>query len=245
METTFNRPDILPDVFLRVLNVLEEGKSPISWTLTKSWNGQLSLNIVHSPSPMKHLATGQRLCGQGQDQASPVSSSVKRKRKSPSRRKRDRERWNRWRRKRKLCARADPKPVTDPKAIDQVVTSNVDTNPSALDIQPVICAKVQDSSPQCQEYRRSEHPVHTCEEEGSTSAPSGSNLDSDDDVSDDACDFEMPDICATCNMGPPEVNLRKCSKCKLSKYCSLQCQRENWKEHKFACSIVAGQRMCK
>ena len=72
---------------------------------------------------------------------------------------------------RKLCARADPKPVTDPKAIDQVVTSNVamDTNPSALDVQPVICAKVQDSSPQCQESRHSEHPVHTCEEEGSTS----------------------------------------------------------------------------
>ena len=35
------------------------------------------------------------------------------------------------------------------------------------------------------------------------------------------------------------------SKCKLSKYCSLQCQRENWKEQKFACSVVAGQRLCK
>ena len=78
-----------------------------------------------------------------------------------------------------------------------------------------------------------------------TSTPSGSNLDSDDDVSDGACEFEMADICATCNMGPPEVSLRKCSKCKLSKYCSLQCQRENWKEYTFACSVVAGQRLCK
>ena len=65
METTFNRPDILPDVFSRVLSVIEGEESPISWTLSKSWNGQLSLNIVHFP--MKHLTTGQRLCGQGQD----------------------------------------------------------------------------------------------------------------------------------------------------------------------------------
>ena len=133
METTFNRPDILPDVFVRVLNVLEREKSPISWTLSKSWNGHLSLNIVHSP--IKHLTTGQRLCGQGQDRAPPppppVSSSFKRKRKSPSRRKRDRERWNRWRQKRKLGTRADPKPATDPITLDQVVASNVDTNPSA------------------------------------------------------------------------------------------------------------------
>ena len=164
METTFNRPDILPDVFSRVLSVLEGEESLISWTLSKSWYGQLSLNIVHSP--MKHLTTGKRLCGQGQEQAFQVSSSVKRKRKSPSRQKRDRERWNRWCQKRKLGARVDPKPGTDPKTLDQVVTSNVDTNPSALDIQPVICPEVQEGSSQCQESRRLEHPVHACQEEG-------------------------------------------------------------------------------
>ena len=34
MENTFYRPDILPDVCLRVIHVLEEGKSPISLTLS-------------------------------------------------------------------------------------------------------------------------------------------------------------------------------------------------------------------
>ena len=73
----------------------------------------------------------------------------------------------------------------------------------------------------------------------SSDASSESSLDSDDDV--DACDFEMPDICAICNMKPPEVTLKKCTRCKLSKYGSVQCQRDNWKEHKFACSIVSRQ----
>ena len=134
MENTFNRPDILPDVFLRIIRVLEEGKSPISWTLSKSWKGQLSLNIVHSP--IKQQATGQTLCRQDKDQPSPVSELVKRKRKSPSRRRRDRERWNRWRQKRKLGARADPKPASDPKPIDPVATSGMESSPSASDLQP-------------------------------------------------------------------------------------------------------------
>ena len=30
------------------------------------------------------------------------------------------------------------------------------------------------------------------------------------------CGFETPDICASFNMGPPEVTLTKCSTCKLS-----------------------------
>ena len=232
-------PDILPDAFLRVIRVLEEGKSPISWTLSKSWNGQLSLNIVHFPT--EHHTNGQTLGMQDRARSSPVSSFVKRKRKSPSRRRRDRERWIRWRQKRKLGARADSKPDVDTETT--VVTSDVDFNPSAPDNQPVICPEEQENSTQCQESRRLEHPVHACEEGGNTTTSSGSSLDSDDD--DDSCEFEMPDICASCNMGPPEVTLRKCSQCKLSKYCSLQCQKDNWKEHKFACSIVAGQRMCK
>ena len=42
----------------------------------------------------------------------------------------------------------------------------------------------------------------------SSNASSGSRFDSDDDV--DACDvdFEILDICASCNMGPPEVTLK-------------------------------------
>ena len=46
----------------------------------------------------------------------------------------------------------------------------------------------------------------------SSDASSGSSFDSDDDV--DACgfNFEMPFICASCNMGPTEVTLKKCTR---------------------------------
>ncbi|KAF6749845.1 hypothetical protein DFP72DRAFT_911887 [Ephemerocybe angulata] len=32
-----------------------------------------------------------------------------------------------------------------------------------------------------------------------------------------------------------EVQLKKCSACKLVSYCGTQCQRGHWKEHKSAC----------
>ena len=79
----------------------------------------------------------------------------------------------------------------------------------------------------------------------SSDASSDSSFDSDDDVDTCGLNFEMPAICASCNMGPTEVTLKKCNRCKLSKYCSVQCQKDNWKEHKFACSIIASQQTSK
>ena len=49
----------------------------------------------------------------------------------------------------------------------------------------------------------------------STDTSSGSSLDSDDDF--DACEFEMPEICTSCNMGPPEVTRKQCFRRKSSK----------------------------
>ena len=195
MEITFDLPDILPDVFFRVLNVIS-----FSWTLTKSRNGQLSLNIVHSPSPLKHLATGQRTeqplplaaLSTGRENlhnGSVAESAGTRGVRSVS-----------WEPRRTLSLLMTQRLLIRLSPAMWIVTHSFWTCPEAMD-----------SSPKCQESRRSEHSVHTCEEEGSISAQSGSNLDNDDDVSDDAC--EMPDICATCNTGPPEV-----TQCKLINY---------------------------
>ena len=65
-----------------------------------------------------------------------------------------------------------------------------------------------------------------------------SELDSDDSV----LDVSVFDFCANCHKKPTGVKLKRCSNCQLSQYCSIYCQRENWKEHKVACSIVAKQR---
>ena len=54
----------------------------------------------------------------------------------------------------------------------------------------------------------------------------------------------LADFCANCQKEKSEtVQLKACTKCQISQYCSINCQLENWNAHKFACSIVANQRM--
>ncbi|KAF9477095.1 hypothetical protein BDN70DRAFT_995202 [Pholiota conissans] len=42
--------------------------------------------------------------------------------------------------------------------------------------------------------------------------------------------------CAACtNLAPPGITLMRCSKCKVSYYCSKECQKEHWPLHKLCC----------
>jgi hypothetical protein len=44
-------------------------------------------------------------------------------------------------------------------------------------------------------------------------------------------------ICAYCSEVEPCLNrYKKCSQCRLVKYCSVDCQRKHWKDHKISCS---------
>ena len=60
------------------------------------------------------------------------------------------------------------------------------------------------------------------------------NIDSDDDLS------SVYSVCSNCKR-PPEngEELKRCSRCQITRYCSIQCQRKNWDFHRFACSVVA------
>lgn len=42
-----------------------------------------------------------------------------------------------------------------------------------------------------------------------------------------------PLFCSNC--GDTEKELLKCSICKLTRYCSIECQKANWKNHKLIC----------
>lgn len=44
-------------------------------------------------------------------------------------------------------------------------------------------------------------------------------------------DFDQS--CTYCNV---RTNVRKCSRCKIAKYCSVKCQRSHWPRHKMNCS---------
>ena len=60
------------------------------------------------------------------------------------------------------------------------------------------------------------------------------NIDSDDDLS------SVHSVCSNCKR-PPEKGeeLKRCSRCHITRYCSIQCQRKDWDFHRFACFVVA------
>jgi splicing suppressor protein 51 len=49
----------------------------------------------------------------------------------------------------------------------------------------------------------------------------------------------MTDACASCRKTPPEATLKRCSKCQTTQYCSRECQKTNWKQHKKICDSQA------
>ena len=71
---------------------------------------------------------------------------------------------------------------------------------------------------------------------GSSPTPDPS---SESELDSDMEDVDVQEFCAHCFRGLQEVTLRRRSRCMLSFYCSVKCQRENWRDHKVACSFVA------
>ena len=64
-------------------------------------------------------------------------------------------------------------------------------------------------------------------------------LDSTND-SDDNEDNEENFVCFNFKHPPKEgEELKQCSRCHLTRYCSVQCQKKDWDFHRFACSVVA------
>lgn len=46
---------------------------------------------------------------------------------------------------------------------------------------------------------------------------------------------ETQKFCCICKKTSSEVKLKLCGKCKDRIYCSLECQKKDWKNHKFVC----------
>ena len=60
------------------------------------------------------------------------------------------------------------------------------------------------------------------------------NIDSDDS------EVEVDCVCSNCKHPPKGGGeLKRCSRCHITRYCSVQCQKKDWDFHRFACSVVA------
>ena len=164
--------------------------------------------------------------------------------------KRDRERWDLWRRKK---ANLGPKMLETPFLSDKDTTNTVQESSQHV-TTPVFSDKDTASASRSGvilEIQAKDNPQGT-EQIAAVAATAGEHanimdmydsressveIDSDDDsVS------ELTNFCANCNCQPAGVQLKQCSRCQISQYCSVACQCENWSIHKFACSVVAGQR---
>ena len=59
-------------------------------------------------------------------------------------------------------------------------------------------------------------------------------IDSDDDVS------SVYSVCSNCkHTAKKGEDLKRCSRCHITRYCSVQCQKKDWEFHRFACAVVA------
>ena len=66
----------------------------------------------------------------------------------------------------------------------------------------------------------------------------------DTDIDDNSIDISEViseiNTCSNCKRQPQAgVELKRCSRCQITKYCSVDCQKKDWDFHRFACSVVA------
>ena len=58
-------------------------------------------------------------------------------------------------------------------------------------------------------------------------------IDNDDDLGDAG-------ECANCHRQPVKgIEIKKCTRCRTTRYCSKECQKKDWSFHRFACDLVA------
>ena len=165
-----------------------------------------------------------------------IATGNRRRRKSPSKLRRDRARRAKWllqlrenRRAQEILPETSSPVVSaeqleqGPKELSNDIEEYADERPNSD-----LCLDSTDfAAPQC----HSESSVTNCDCEDSF-------LDSDEESVDpvEPPFKEVPELCVAC--GKMEGKFYFCSKCKAVKYCGATCQKDNWKQHKFACATL-------
>ena len=248
---------VLPEVLLNVIGLLGADNSRNGWNLTKSPDGKFSLVIDIIPAKNERSSEVQHrsmpgLVSQQQDSTAIVLEipPPKKKQKSAAQRRRARKRFQRWLEKRKSRPETDqlteprPEPVivnqptADPKVLEKAscVTKDKDEEPPKTVVLPQETFDRQQDDVTEQPLQELPHgQLMSTSETPVTSSDSDSELDFDGD-------FHDQEFCANCMRQSPDCALKRCTRCLLSYYCSVRCQRENWQDHKLACSVVSAKR---
>ena len=222
-------PNIITKSIIEVLNRLEKDEdNQYSWKLTRNQDSLWLTVSCKLPAKTPNKAKDDSEVAE-RATVKPVRRRRK-KRNSPSVLARSRRRHARFLEK-KLAGKPD--------------------SPSPEDQQDSVCVKeLENTSLVCgsdRDLESSDNPTSA-----PTSAPAvepdllqeravlfdflaKTNIDSDDSE-----DNEVDCVCSNCKHPPKEGGeLKRCSRCHITRYCSVQCQKKDWDFHRFACSVVA------
>ena len=248
---------VFPEVLLNVIGLLEADNSRNGWNLTKSPDGKFSLVIDIIPAKNERSSEVQHRSMPGSvSQQQDTTATVleipppKKKQKSAAQRRRAWKRFQRWLEKRK--SRPETDQLTEPRP-EPVIVNQPTTDPKVLETASCVTSDKDEESPKTvvlpqetldrQQDDVIEQPLQELHHGQlvSTSETPVTSSDSDSELDFDG-DFNDQEFCANCMRQPPDCALKRCTRCLLSYYCSVRCQKENWQDHKLACSVVSAQR---
>lgn len=245
-------PRIIPDAILSVLCILEEEAGRFQWKLSRNQDGiSLVINAHYPDTPrtgrapapawkkrrpkvdkqaggQSHIVNGKTLekeTGIPESAEIPIPHKVV-KRKSPSAQARSRARL------RAFQLRKIKDTIQTNRTSAKTVTSNVTPI-----LEPTVNSVTTEPNTSVLDAVKDPNQSVDCEQHlDSVPSQISTEIDSDDE-SDFSDSPECYNICANCTR-ESETEFKKCSKCKLCRYCSRECQLADWPRHKFVCSLL-------
>ena len=235
-------PSIIPKSIVKVLNRLENDEDNLfSWKLTRSQDS-FSLTVsckLRAKNPNKAKDNNSEVTGRTTS-AKPVRRRRRKKNQSPSA---------------LACSRKRHAHFLEKKLAGKLVLTlpeekSITTVPGVQDAVESLCVKeLENTSPVGGSNRdlvSLEDPTSSPDSDPDLSINKRAILrkfldtvntdseDSDDDLS------SVHSVCSNCKR-PPEKGeeLKRCSRCHITRYCSIRCQRKDCDFHQFACSVVA------
>ena len=180
------------------------------------------------------------------DEVVPGSFPVKpagkksRKKKTPSALRRSAKRLKRFQEKKAAEQATLPKsPAKEVSAVrKEQETITVSSKDSCKDLESSDGSPIERSTCVKQELKHlenqaSEHLSLAEEQAILLEALEEAGIDSDDDLQDVGG-------CANCHRQPEKgLEIKKCTRCRITRYCDKECQKKDWSFHRFECDEVA------
>ena len=241
-------PSVIPTAIVHIINTLEsDSEHRYQWKLSRNLeNVSLFVKCEFRANSVE-----------GDQPPFPVRRKPgKKKHKSPSRLRRQRARKQRFQEK-KTAEKADS-PKSPASEVNTAVLQEQEPTAVLQEPEPFCVTSIKDSSDLentgqiqdliCGGDKRSEKQVLSPDSDISIETERAlllevlqqTDTDSDDNSFDISEVISEINTCSNCKRQPQAgVELKRCSRCQITKYCSVDCQKKDWDFHRFACSVVA------